>query len=65
VTVPTAHKILIATAVAFFAFFALWEVGEYRASGDRLALVSAIAAAAGAFAFGAYLRRFVRSLRES
>ena len=64
-TVPTAHKILIASAIVFFAFFALWEVGQYRASGDGLALLWAVAAAVGALAFTAYLRRFVRSLRES
>ena len=63
-TVPTAHKILIASAIVFFAFFALWELGDYRASGDRLALVWALAAAVGALAFSAYLRRFVRSLRQ-
>lgn len=63
-SVPTAHKILIGTAIAFFAFFALWEFREYLRSGDGLALLSGGAAAAGAIAFAAYLRRFVRSLES-
>ena len=61
-SVPTAHKILIGTAIAFFAFFALWELREYTASGDRDALVWSVAAAAGALAFASYLRRYVRTL---
>ena len=61
-SVPTAHKILIGTAIAFFGFFALWELRDFAASGDRDALAWSGAAAAGALAFSAYLRRFVRSL---
>ena len=65
-TVPTAHKILIGTAIAFFAFFALWELRDYAAgSGDPLALVWSVAAVGGALAFSAYLRRYVRSLERS
>jgi len=62
VSVPTAHKILIGAAIVFFAFFALWELRDYRASGDPVALLWSVAAAAGALAFAAYLRRYVRSL---
>ena len=62
-TVPTAHKILIGSAIAFFAFFAVWELRDWRASGDGVALAAAIGSAVGAIAFAAYLRRFARSLR--
>src|SRR3954468_8688645 len=51
VSVPTAHKILIGSAIAFFAFFALWELREARASGDGTALIAAVGSAAGAAAF--------------
>ncbi len=64
-SVPTAHKILIGTAIAFFAFFALWELRDYGASGDLFSLVWSVAAAAGALAFAAYLRRYVRALERS
>lgn len=64
-SVPTAHKILIGTAIVFFAFFALWELGDYRASGDATALAASVGAAGGALALAAYLRRYVRSLERS
>jgi hypothetical protein len=63
VTLDTAHKILIASAIAFFLLYALWELARYTGSGEPGALALAAAAAAGAGGFAAYLRRFVRSRR--
>jgi hypothetical protein len=56
VTLLTAHKILIATAIAFFAFFALWELEAFRVHGDGRAIVVAILAVAVSVGFAIYLR---------
>ena len=61
-SVPTAHKILIATAIVFFIFFALREFSDYTHGADPQALVWSIASAAVAAGLLAYLRRYVRSL---
>lgn len=58
--VMTAHKILIATATAFFAFYAVWEFRNYSRSGDAWALPRALAAVAVAVALGAYLAYLFR-----
>jgi hypothetical protein len=65
VSVNTAHKILIATAVGFFLMYALWELADYTQSGETTALVWSLAAATGAIGLGLYLRRFIRSLGTS
>lgn len=55
-TLLTAHKILISTAVAFFFGFGLWELRNYFAAGSLWAIFRAglyILVAAG---FGFYLR---------
>ena len=61
-SVTTAHKILIATAIGFFLVYALWELADYTRSGDASALVWSAAGAGGALGLGIYLRRFIRSL---
>ena len=64
-SVTTAHKILIATAIAFFILYALWELARFTRTGAGESLgVSAIATLA-AVGLAAYLRRFVRSLGRS
>lgn len=60
----TAHKILIATAVLFFAGYALWEWRRYSQTADVGAFLRGIAAMLGAVGLGVYLRFFVRSLRQ-
>jgi hypothetical protein len=62
VSVATAHKILIATAIAFFLGYALWELGRYAETGDAAALAWSGGATVIAIGLGIYLRRFFRSL---
>ncbi len=64
-SVPTAHKILIATAIGFFFVYALWELARYAHSGDPRALAWSIGATAVVVGLAAYLRRFIRSLGGS
>ena len=52
----TAHKILIASAIALFFLYAGWEVDNFVGSGDGWALPRAVAAAIAAIGFGVYLR---------
>jgi hypothetical protein len=62
VSVTTAHKILIATAIGFFILYALWELARFARTGAGDALgVSAVATLA-ALGLALYLRRFIRSL---
>jgi hypothetical protein len=56
----TAHKILIASAVACFAFYAVWEIHNFLSTGDSLALVRAAASALGTGGLAVYLRRVWR-----
>ena len=63
-SVATAHKILISTAIAFFLLYALWQLAEYRRSGDGIALAWSVAATGAAIGLAAYLRRFIRSLER-
>lgn len=60
----TAHKILIATAVLFFAGYAVWELRRYSQTADVGALLRGAAAMLGAAGLGIYLRFFVRSVRQ-
>jgi len=52
-TLLTAHRILIGTAVVFFAFYAVWEFQAARASGALAGYLrgSASLAAAGGLGF--------------
>ena len=43
-SVTTAHKILIATAIGFFLIYALWELAQYTQSGEEQALAWSAAA---------------------
>jgi hypothetical protein len=52
----TAHKILIGSAVAFFLFFAVFELRSYASSGTLADLASGIFGLAVAVGFGLYLR---------
>ena len=36
--IKTAHKILIASAIAFFIFFGIWELKDYAKTGEIGAL---------------------------
>jgi hypothetical protein len=62
VSVTTAHKILIATAIAFFLGYALWELGRYAETGDADGLAWSGGATLVAIGLGIYLLRFFRSL---
>lgn len=59
VRIETAHKVLIGSAIVFFAFFSVFEVMRWR-EGEAGALVWAVGGAAAAVAFAAYLRRYAR-----
>jgi hypothetical protein len=56
------HKVLIVTAIAFCAFFAVWGWREYQRTGTTWSLVSSIAFAAFALGFIVYLRFLRRFL---
>jgi hypothetical protein len=52
----TAHKILIASAVVLFAFFGLFEIRSFAATGSLTDLASGVFGLAVAVGFGLYLR---------
>ena len=56
------HKVLIVTAIAFCAFFAVWGWREYQRTGTTWSLVSSIAFACFAVGFVVYLRYLRRFL---
>jgi len=56
VTLLTAHKILISTAVLFFFGFALWELRNYFDTGDLWAIFRGFLYLLVAVGFGFYLR---------
>jgi hypothetical protein len=61
----TAHKILIGSAVAFFLFFAVFELRGYAASGSLADLASGVFGLAVAVGFGFYLRTvFAKARRD-
>jgi hypothetical protein len=64
VRLTTAHKILIAAAVIFFAGYALWELRRYLQLADTGALLRSAASLLGAVGLAVYLRSFIRSLRK-
>ena len=55
-TLLTAHKILISTAILFFFGFALWEFGNYFDSGNLWAIFRGFLYLLVAVGFGFYLR---------
>ena len=64
-SVTTAHKILISTAIGFFLIYALWELAQYKRSGDAAALAWSALGTTAAVGLAIYLRRFIRSLGAS
>ena len=55
-TLLTAHKILISTAVVFFFGFAFWEFKNYLDTADHWSILSALFYLVVAVAFAVYLR---------
>ena len=55
-TLLTAHRILISTAVVFFFGFALWELRNYFDTGDLWAIFRGFLYLLVAVGFGFYLR---------
>ena len=60
VTILTAHKILIASAVALFLGYAVWELLRYPDPGGPAALVRSGLSGGAAIGFGIYLRAVFR-----
>ena len=58
-SVYTAHKILISSAIALFVFYAGWEA-RHALAGDSQAWIRAGASVIGAGGFAVYLRSVVR-----
>jgi uncharacterized membrane protein YozB (DUF420 family) len=50
------HKVLISTAIAFCAFFAVWGWQEYQRAHTTWSLASSVAFAVFAVGFAVYLR---------
>lgn len=61
-SVETAHKILISTAIVFFFGYALWELRGYSHLGEMGPLLRGVGSLLGAVGLGVYLRWFLRSL---
>ena len=59
-TLLTAHKILISTAVVFFFGFALWELRNYFDTGNLWATFRSALYLLVAVGFGLYLRSLSR-----
>jgi hypothetical protein len=55
-TLLTAHKILILSAVAFFAFYCSWELRSFSATGTPGAALRAFLALLVTIGFALYLR---------
>jgi hypothetical protein len=60
VTILTAHKILIASAVALFLGYAVWELLRYPDPGGPAALVRSGLSGGAAIGLGIYLRAVFR-----
>ena len=63
-SLETAHKILISTAVLFFCGYGLWELRGYSHVGEVGALLRGVGSLLAAVGLGVYLRWFLRSLRK-
>jgi len=62
VSIRTAHKILITTAILLFLFYGIWEIRNYPDPGGRWALLRGIISGVAACGLGIYLRYFLKSL---
>jgi hypothetical protein len=61
----TAHRILIGTAIAFFVFFGLWEIaGFLRGRSETVDLLQGLVALIVAGAFGAYFPTIEKRYRK-
>lgn len=63
-SLETAHKILISTAVLFFLGYAMWELRGYSHVGEVGALLRGVGSLLAAVGLAVYLRWFLRSLRK-
>ncbi|MBI4489441.1 MAG: hypothetical protein HY694_10185 [Deltaproteobacteria bacterium] len=63
VSLLTAHRILISTAVVFFFGFALWELRNYWNTGNLWASARSLLYLLVALGFGLYLRSLKRWLK--
>jgi hypothetical protein len=63
VTLLTAHRILISTAVVFFIFFSVWEVNNFLKAGNSWNLGRAAIYLLVAAGFGVYLKSLKRWYR--
>lgn len=54
-TLLTAHRILIGTAVAFFIYYGFWEFAGWRTTGAAGGLFRAVASLLAAGGLGVYL----------
>ena len=61
VSIRTAHKILITTAIIFFLFYAIWEIRNYPDPGGGWALLRGMMSGAVAVGLGLYLRYFLKA----
>ena len=62
-TLLTAHRILISTAVVFFFGFALWELRNYFDTGNLWAISRSILYLLVSVGFGVYLKSLKRWLK--
>jgi hypothetical protein len=56
----TAHRILIASATVFFAFFALWELNRYGANNDNWTIARGVLYFLVALGFAIYFKQLKR-----
>lgn len=63
-SVITAHKILISTAIVFFFGYGVWELAHYARGGGGGALFRCVASGLASGGLGIYLRAFLRSLKR-
>lgn len=54
--IKTAHKILIASAIAFFLFFGIWKFQDYVRTGEMSTLITGVVSTLVAAGFGFYFR---------
>lgn len=62
-TITTAHKILISSAIAFFAFFAILEVAMYFSQGSPALLLMGTLSGIVTVILAFYLKAFIRKTR--
>jgi hypothetical protein len=62
-SIITAHKILIVTAILFFLFYAAWEIRGLAGPGGAWALLRGIMALVAGCGLGIYLRYFLKSVK--